>query len=395
MLDKRSKTVLMIFAAGLLIILLSEVLRPRPLNWTPSYTSVDKIPFGGFIIFEELSKLMDDTPVEKVTRDPFEFLLDSTYVSNSAYFFLNDNIFLDENQVNLLVKYASEGNTVFISANSTGYILADTLNHYTNTNYELLEEDLSGQLLNPNLKLDSLPKFRRGVYKTVFREIDTLQATALGYFQTEEDPKEELNYVSVKVGDGKFLVHTLPEAFTNYYLLRDSEDYVASVLSYLEADQIYWDSYLKSGRKVITSDLRFILSERPLKWAYYVALLGIALLMLFKSKREQRVIKEIKPLENTSIEYTRTIGDLDFQHKDFTNIITKKITYFMEVVRSHYYLSTEQLDEEFAEKLSLKSGNNLQKTQKLIRFINHLKGKSVHTEADLISLNKITQDFKL
>ena len=395
MLDKRSKTVLMIFAAGLLIILMSEVFRPRPLNWRPSYTSVEKIPFGGFIIYEELPGLMDDTPVERISRDPFEFLLDSTYVNNSAYFFLNDNIFLDENQVNLLLKYASEGNTVFISAYTAGYILADTLNHYTNTNYELLEEDLHGQFLNPNLQLDSLPKFRRGVYKTVFRDIDTLQTTALGYFQTEEDPKEELNYVSVNVGEGKFLIHTVPEAFSNYYLMRDSGDYAARVLSYLEADQIYWDSYLKSGRKVITSNLRFILSEQPLKWAFYLALLGIVLLMLFKSKREQRVIKEIKPLENTSIEFTRTIGDLYFQHKDYTNIITKKITYFMEVVRSHYYLSTEQLDEEFAEKLSLKSCNNLQKTQKLIRFINHLKGKSVHTEADLISLNKITQDFKL
>lgn len=395
MLDKRSKTVLFVFLAGLLIILLSEVLRPRPINWRPSYTSVEKIPFGGFIIYEELEKLLDNTPVEKISQDPFEFLLDSTYVANSAYFFLNDNIFLDENQVNLLLKYASEGNTVFISSNSAGYILADTLKHYTSTSYELLEEDLRGQFLNPNLRLDSLPKFRRGIYKTVFQEIDTLKTTALGYFESEEDRMDELNYVSVDVGKGRFLMHTLPEAFSNYYLLRGNEDYAARVLSYLDADQVYWDSYLKSGRKVITSNLRFVLSEESLKWSYYIALLGLLLLMLFKGKREQRVIEEIKPLKNTSIEFTRTIGDLYFQHKDYTNIITKKITYFMEVVRSNYYLSTEKLDQAFIEKLALKSGNNLQKTQKLIEYINHLKAKSVHTEADLISLNKITQDFKL
>jgi len=82
MLDKRSKTVIFIFIGGLLIILLSEVFRPRPINWRPSYTSVEKIPFGAFILYEELSGLMDNTPVEKVSKDPFEFLLDSSYVKN-------------------------------------------------------------------------------------------------------------------------------------------------------------------------------------------------------------------------------------------------------------------------------------------------------------------------
>ncbi|MEM7187275.1 MAG: DUF4350 domain-containing protein, partial [Bacteroidota bacterium] len=336
MLDRRSKTILLVFAAGLLVILLSEVFRPRPIDWRPSYTASEKIPFGGFVVHEELSALLDGTEIEDVSRDPFEFLLDSSYVQNSAYFFLNDNIFLDENQVNLLLKYASEGNTVFISANSSGYILADTLKHYTATSYDLLEEDLESRFFSPRFQLDSLPKFRRGVYKTVFNEIDTLNTTALGYFSSEENKMEAINYVSVEVGDGQFLLHTLPEAFSNYYLLKGNEQYAAGVLSYLQADRVYWDSYLKSGRKVITSNLRFILSQDSLKWAYYLALFGMILLLLFKSKREQRVIQEIKPLENTSIEFTRTIGDLYFQHKDYTNIITKKITYFLEVVRSQY-----------------------------------------------------------
>ena len=67
----------------------------------------------------------------------------------------------------------------------------------------------------------------------------------------------------------------------------------------------------------------------------------------------------------------------------------------MEVVRSRYYLSTELLDEEFVHKLAQKSGNNLNQTKKLVNYINHLKAKSFHSEADLIALNKIIQDFKL
>jgi len=395
MLDKRSKNIVYIFIAVLLLILFSEVVRPRPINWRPSYTSAEKIPYGAFVLFEELPDLFGTIPIEKISKDPFEFLLDSTYVSNSAYFFLNNDIFLDENQTNALLKYVSEGNTAFISSTSYGYLLADTLSFYSQTNYDILEESLGAQFFNPNLKLDSLPEYKRGIYKTIFDDIDTLQTKALGYFDSEEKPLSELNYISVDVGEGQFLLHTLPEAFSNYYLLKGNQEYVAGVLSYIDADRIYWDSYLKSGRKVVTSKMRFILSQTPLKWFYYLTIVALLLLILFKSKREQRVIKVVKPLENTSIEFTRTIGDLYFQHKDFTNIITKKITYFMEVVRSRFYLSTETMDKAFVEKLAQKSGNNLDQTQKLIDYINHLKAKSVHSEGDLIALNKIIQDFKL
>ena len=67
----------------------------------------------------------------------------------------------------------------------------------------------------------------------------------------------------------------------------------------------------------------------------------------------------------------------------------------MELIRSRYYLSTQVLDEEFITKLAHKSGNDHTKTKKLIDYINHLKGKSLHNEADLIELNKKTQDFKI
>ena len=122
---------------------------------------------------------------------------------------------------------------------------------------------------------------------------------------------------------------------------------------------------------------------------------GIVAVCIIKGKREQRIIKVIEPLENSSIEFTKTIGDLYFQHKDFGNIIAKKITYFLEQLRSKYYLNTNDLNSEFIEKLALKSGNSLEKTKKLIALINHLKGKTLHTEKDIIALNKQIEDFKI
>lgn len=395
MLDRRSKRVIWIFGIVLLLIALTEVLRPKPIDWRPSYTSTDKIPFGSYVFSEELASLFPNAEIEKVRKDPFEFLSENTYLPNSTYVFVNNEVFFDERQVEKILKYVEEGNTFFVSARSVSHILRDSLKLEGVADYKLLEQELQPTFFNASLISDSLPRFKKGVIKSTFSKIDTLKTTALGYFESENPSLEEINYIKIDYGKGRFLLHNLPEAFSNYYLLDGNEQYTANVLSYIETDHIYWDDYLKSGRKVVTSPMRFVLMQEPLTWAYYVLIGGLLIFVLFKGKREQRIVEVVKPLENTSVEFTRTIGDLYFQHKDFSNIIAKKITYFMETIRSNYYLGTADMSEEFINKLALKSGNSFEKTQQLIRFIEHLKGKSVHSEADLLELNKKIEAFRL
>jgi hypothetical protein len=395
MLDKRSKRVLWVFGIALLGIVITELVRPKPIDWRASYISTDKIPFGGFVLFEEAPTLFKNAEIEKIDKDPYEFLTDSTYAQNSAYIFINDEIFFDERQTDEILKYVENGNTVFIASRSIGYILRDSLGIESTANYNILEEEIRPQFFSPSLKQDSLPAFKKGVFKASFNEIDTLKTTALGYYENSESALGDLNYVKVNFGKGQFLLHNLPEAFSNYYLLKGNEQYAANVLSYIDADKIYWDEYLKSGRKVVTSPMRFVLDQAPLTWAYYVLIGGLLIFVLFKGKREQRIVEVIEPLENTSVEFTKTIGDLYFQHKDYSNIIAKKITYFMETLRSKYYLNTTEITEDFIKKLALKSGNTLEKTQKLMHLIKHLKEKSVHSEADLLELNKQIEAFRL
>ena len=282
-----------------------------------------------------------------------------------------------------------------MSARYFGNFVSDSLGVLTQTDYTLLEDDLKSRFFSSSLPKDSISRFKKGVYKTTFAEIDTLKSQALGYFESSESKTSQLNYVSMDFGKGKFLFHTLPETFSNYYLLRGNQNYAARVLSFIDAKTIYWDSYLKSGRKVVTSPMRFVFNQQSLKWAYYTLMLGLLLFVIIKGKREQRIIKVIEPLQNSSIEFTKTIGDMYFEHKDFGNIIAKKITYFLEVVRSKYYINTSDLNEEFSGKLALKSGNSLEKTRKLIALITKLKGKTLFSEKDIITLNKQIEDFKL
>ena len=222
-----------------------------------------------------------------------------------------------------------------------------------------------------------------------------MNTVALGYYRTEEPALAQLNFIEITHGNGRFIINSLPEAFSNYYILQEQQAYAANLVSFLEGDKIFWDSHLKSGRRIITSPMRYVFDQKPLTWAYYVLMIGLVLFVLFRAKREQRIIEVVKPLANTSVEFTKTIGQMYFQHKDYGNIIAKKINYFLEIVRSKFYLDTNELSEAFTEKLALKSGNTHEKTKKLIRTINHQKSKAFHSEADLLELNKLIEDFRL
>jgi hypothetical protein len=394
MLDKRSKKVLWIFGGALLAIIITELVRPQPVDWRDSYTAFDKIPLGSYIFFEE-APLLFNTYLQMVQKDPYEFLSEGTYENNSAYIFINNELFFDKRQTEKILNYVENGSTVFISARSIGGDLADSLKTSNKTSYNILEEEVRPKFYTSTLLQDSISTFKKGVYKSSFISIDTLKSKGLGYYDTSDPNIQDLNYISMEYGKGRFLLHSLPEAFSNYYMLKNNGQYAADVLSYIHAEKIYWDEYLKSGRKVVSSPMRFILNQAPLTWAYYILMTALLIFVIFKGKREQRIVPVIKPLENTSVEFTKTIGDLYFQHKDYSNIIAKKITYFMENIRSKYFLNTSEISEDFIKKLAVKSGNTEDDTRRLMHFIKNLKEKSVHSESDLLNLNKKIEDFRL
>ena len=111
--------------------------------------------------------------------------------------------------------------------------------------------------------------------------------------------------------------------------------------------------------------------------------------MIFNAKRRQRVIPIIKPLPNTTVDFTKTIGNLYYQEGNHQNLIDKKIIYFLERVRNEYLIDTAVLDENFIKKLHAKTGKDIKDIEHLVYLINYQK-KSYHQsiETDLIEINK-------
>lgn len=400
--DKQSKIALYAIGAVIVLMMLAEITKPKALNWRDSYSASDKIPLGCYVLFNELNNYSNQT-ITVSTKNIFETLKELKDSTKTVSLFINNIVSFDKQASEALIKYVEKGNSVFISANNLYGNLSDTLNISVGTDMNnFFKRPSLNSFTSPSLKSNER-RFKDVIENSYFTKIDTLNAIALGTIKVDKSdkiindtiPDTNINYIKMPFGsnNGAFYIHTNPFAFTNYHMLNGNEAYAATVLSFLPKHNIIWDNYYKSGRKIITSPLRFVLQNQALKWAFYITLLSLILFVVFRGKRTQRIIPVVEPLKNATLDFTRTIGDLYYQHGDFTNIITNKIQYFLEQIRSKYYLNTNELSESFISKLAIKSSNKKEDTKALIDYIIYLKSKSNHTEIDLIQLNKLIESF--
>jgi hypothetical protein len=209
-------------------------------------------------------------------------------------------------------------------------------------------------------------------------------------------------------GKGRIYLHVAPRIFSNYFLLTgDNYKYFENVISYLRSDpkNIYWDEYYKntnsSRRKNNNSSdsednfssLSVIRQHASLLWAFWLAIAGLLLYVLFNVKRKQRVINIVKPNANTTVTFTETVGRLYLQKKSNSHIAEKMITYFYEHIRNKYFISTATINDEFINSLSGKSGVSGEKTKQLFSLIEGIGSGENVEDAELLQLNTEIENF--
>lgn len=141
------------------------------------------------------------------------------------------------------------------------------------------------------------------------------------------------------------------------------------------------------------SPLYFILNHAPLRWAWYLLLIGIILYGIYRAKRRQKIIAIIEPKTNTSLGYAETIGQLYFHEEEHIEIAIEMRTQFLNFIRNKYYLKTNELDESFKKQLSVKSGIEIEKINDIFnQFHDVVKIKSIHKQK-LHHLNALLEYF--
>ena len=371
---------------------LFEYYRPKPIVWTATYENDDKIPFGTQALFEMLPSVMQQPTVKTVRLPIYNFLSETKLPSHSNYVAVCQDFKVDANEQRKLLAYVRQGNNALISA----YKLPDSLG--IALGFKAIEKaptesdtTLHQNFVNPGLRKPGDYNFFHDDGRNFLATKNPKNITVLG-----RNARREPTFIQIRYGQGYFFIHNLPIAFTNYYVLApNTSDYAFKALSYLPPLPTYWDEYQKQGRfdEDQQSIFRYIRSQPALNWAYYLVIFGLVFYAIFAGKRTQRVIPVIEPLQNTSLDFVKTVGRLYFQQRNHDDLARKKIQYFLADLRDRFGLNTTILDKEFTETLARKSGVSTQEATELVALLRNAQKSIELSEADLLTLNRAIEQF--
>ncbi|MFS4416798.1 DUF4350 domain-containing protein [Maribacter sp. 2307ULW6-5] len=399
--DKRAKTYLYIFGAGLMAMLFLQYNAPKKINWFKSYVGTHKIPYGTYVFNTLLKEKFPERTVQ-VHTSPFLFV-NRTEAPRGTYVFANGSVSFDKAELDALLNWTAQGNTLFVASKGFDAQLTDTLNLEVNSVYGGFEaiQKQSVQWLHPNLKVPDSVIFDRDTYALYWQWGDSTAVTPLGTVQPMEEGRSEKpanyhNVVQRPFGKGNIVLSTFPEAFTNYFVLQgDNKDYVAGLMAHLGNNEtIFMDNHHKSGKAFYTSPMHVFLNNKALKWAYYIALVGVVLYILFQGKRKQRAIPVVPTPQNRTLAFTRTIADMYFEKGDQKNSAEHRINHFMEHLRQSYYLGNIGDEEGFYKNIASRSGHSQAWVAQFFGFMEALRNSDSVTDAQLMELNKKIDTFK-
>lgn len=364
---------------------------PKPVDWSESYHINGKAPYSCYILNDLMGTIF---PAQKIEYnfDSFYVSLDSNSVEKKNIIIITNDFNPDQLDLDALLKFVDKGNDLFVSSSNYGNLFLDRFKMKLespvigSTFLPVGKESLF--LQNPELKNDSGYHYNKKLPLVYISAFDTLNAIKLGTNRTGK-----VNFISTKYGLGKIYIHTQPQVFTNYHLLYGNVEYASKVLSYLPIRKTVWDGYYKPDRFINTSPMRYILSQDALRAAYYLLLITLLLYLVVESKRRQRVIPIVKSLENRSLQFVKTIGGLYFKQRNNADLARKKLIFFKEYLREHYFINTISSTSNCITMVSLKSGVPSDLVKQLLNSADYYETTQSVADVELIELNRKMEMF--
>lgn len=422
-----------LFAMLILFVLfcLLQVNLPKKFVWSPTFSHVDKQPLGCFVFDSVLTQSLPNG--YHVTKKTF-FQLDQEHAKEKiSVLMVVDQQDLKQLDVKYLCNIARRGGKVMVVASSSfddgrnaDTVVVDELERTFKVRIEdgiyfSLRGILSGLKAHDNdmydtiywnnretmyaaqsyrmfynmvggtLFVDSVPKVKRLAYTLSTAgydyKYDSLYVGDFTRFDTIVDKKERIERidtfaikkipvaVSVPYGKGEVIFVSSPLLFTNYGMLEGNTSvYIFRLMSYLADLPVYrTEAYVKTDAMLVAeqSPFREFIKRPPLRWALYLALLGVVLFMIFTARRRQRVIPIMSKPANRSLEFIQLIGTLYYQRKDHVDLVRKKFKLFAEELRKTAGVDISDVNTDDREYLLLaeKTGMNSDRLKKVIRQI--------------------------
>ncbi|MCB0281829.1 MAG: DUF4350 domain-containing protein [Calditrichaeota bacterium] len=371
-----------------LLLFVIESVKPRPIDWKPSYSLSDEIPFGSSALFALSSDLFRSGKIN-ISRTPlYNYLSDGMTDANTSYFIFNESFEPDPLDIRELLVFVENGGDMLIAASGFGESFMDSLKIKSKMNFRV---DSASVVLKSLEEVDknNFYSFRAANFYTIFDSLKRDSLQVLG-----SDVKNSPVFIRIDIGDGHLFLHSIPQIFTNYNLLHENNsDYIADVLSHLPDRNLIWDEYYKIGHLQISqSPISYILNQPALSWAYFLGITGILFFIFIEGRRRQRIIPIIEPLKNESLNFTRTIARLHFQQANHGETAAKIILLLNDFIQNSLKINIRQERESLIHQLLLKTSISEDELKALFEKTDHISAKEYSAES-LKKLNKAVEEF--
>lgn len=333
-----------------MLMLALEYQMPRRFVWEPTFAHADRQPLGCYVFDSVLTttmphgytvcrKTLSQLALEKAPPRSIVIL----YGASGVY-----NITIN---VDTLLSLAARGNRILVASQYFSHEFCDTLRIYCEShNYftaKLLAE--GSQQRDTVFWTSDTQQYPSAAYlvHSLFINAHFIHSTAseslakihngdvIDYneeYLNKLIPRTGNDTLKARVADvvalrhpvgrGELILVTTPMMMTNYGILTNPA-YVHRLMNHLkDLPVVRTEAYMPNYNTAETSPFRELLKRPPLRWALYLVLLGVVLLMGFSARRRQRAIPVEAPPRNYQLEFIRHIGTLQYMKQK--KIIWKK-----------------------------------------------------------------------
>ena len=391
---KNNKKFIYIFVGIFILIIAIQYVLPKPIDWSRTYLSKTKSPFGCYAIYN----LIEGVYSQKLSyNNQTLYNLNNRQDEKTSLLIINDNINFNKTDVSSLFEFLERGNTVFIATNNISGPLADSLHiriQYNYGNYFTSIDSLlnkQGEQIKFTAKNLSKQKFSYSQLANVtyFETFDSTRFKVLAYYQNDK-----ACLIHTKLNKGQLYLMSIPDVFGNYYIVNHkNKDFAYTLLSLINNKQIVWDEYYKTFNITNYSFLKFILESDALYSAYLLLMFTIIFYMIFEGRRRQRVIPKLIKPNNSTLEFVNVISHVYYNSKNHQSIAVERIKFFYETIRKKFNVSTNDVNELFINEITELCGIEKKLVNQLFVYCEKIKNAKEITEYDLIELSRQIHNF--
>jgi hypothetical protein len=413
-----SKIILAILILGLTAIFgLLDWLNRGKFDWTEKFNDQKEQPYDLTVAQRILKSYFSEKKYAESIAKISESL--PNLGADKNFIFIGEAINIDSTDIKQLLQFVKTGGTAFISSKTIPIdlmLMLDFDDCEPDTELDYLSEntDKARMRFNDNaLNIKELEPFSV-VYRNEKVNYDWAVMNPSLFCNDAPDRSQlgtlndtMINFARWTFGDGQFLFHSNPVVFSNYFLVKkDGQQYAATVFSHLKTGDIFWDKFSRiseaTGRRrnssrggtphLGESPLSYILKQQPLAWAWYL-LVGLAIAFIgFRGKRRQRIIPIWPKLENTTLDFVKTIGQIAFKNQNHTQLCQQKMRLFLSFLRDRYRFSISRNDPDFARQLSIASKVSQSEIEQIFAHF-HTIESNLGDEKVMIALHQSLERF--